>query len=126
MQREHPQTEELELEEELGRYAGRVLDVVSHLPEGAVGRHLGDQLLRSGTAPGAHYAEARNALSHSDFTHKISLAAKEMRESLYWLRVADHSEMLDREIDDVLELADRLVGWLHTSARTARTNKESD
>jgi len=108
----------------LGDYAGTIVQIAHALPDEPVARHVRDQLLRSGTAPGAHYSEARSAESHADFTHKIGLAAKEARESLYWLQVADGSGLLDFEIDDTPQHADRLVGWLYSSMRTAREHRD--
>jgi len=123
MASEQSQHDELELAEQLSIYGGRVLAVAAEMPEDWVGSYIRDQLFRAATSPGAHYAEARSAQSHSDFTHKISMAAKEARESLYWLRVAEQSGLVDRDVDDLLELGDRLVGWLHSSMRTARMNE---
>jgi four helix bundle protein len=44
-------------------------------------RRIGDQLLRSGTAVGANYEEAQGAESRVDFSHKLQVALKELRES---------------------------------------------
>ncbi len=46
---------------------------------------LFDQLLRSGTAPGALTREAQFAESISDFKHKLMIALKEANEAEYWL-----------------------------------------
>ena len=45
------------------------------LPKHAAGRHVGLQLVRSGTAGGANYEEARAAESAADFAHKALVAA---------------------------------------------------
>ena len=42
-----------ELEKRLSTYRGRILDLVGEFPDTEAGRHVLDQLLRSGTAPGA-------------------------------------------------------------------------
>jgi len=42
---------------------------------------------RSSIAGGANYEEARCAESRADFAHKCNVAGKEVRESVYWLRV---------------------------------------
>ena len=62
--------------------------IVKRLPGDRVGSHVAGQLLRSGTAPAAHYAEARGAESRRDFVHKMKLALKELRESRFWLQFA--------------------------------------
>ena len=112
------------LEARLGNYGGRIMRVIDDLPSSDAGRHLKDQLLRCGTAVGAHYAEARNAQSTKDFIHKVSLAAKESRESLYWLRAAHKSGLLEGDLSGLLDEADHIVAILFKSMQTARQNKE--
>ena len=82
------------LAERLARYAARIVLWTVEFPDTKEGRHVRDQLLRSGTAPGAHYGEARGAQSRGDFLHKISLALKEQRESVHWLRVASYASFI--------------------------------
>ena len=55
---------------------------------------LGKQLLRSGTSIGAMCQEAQAAESHQDLIHKYSIALKEARETLYWLRLLVASEII--------------------------------
>jgi four helix bundle protein len=50
--------------------------------------HITAQLVRSATSPAAHYAEACYAESRRDFAHKLRIAAKELRETRVWLRIA--------------------------------------
>lgn len=45
------------------------------------------QVLRSGTSIGANVQEATAGFSKKDFTHKMSLASKEARETRYWLQL---------------------------------------
>jgi four helix bundle protein len=53
---------------------------------GAV-RTLGRQLLRAGTSIGANVEEAQAGQSRADFISKYSIALKEARETIYWLRL---------------------------------------
>jgi four helix bundle protein len=50
-------------------------------------RTLGRQLLRSGTSIGANVEEAQAGQSRADFVSKYSIALKEARETIYWLRL---------------------------------------
>lgn len=43
------------------------------------------QLMRSGTSVGANVQEATAAQSRRDFINKMSIAAKEAKETRYWL-----------------------------------------
>lgn len=56
---------------------------------------LSNQLLKSGTSIGANVTEAQAAQSTKDFIAKLSIAAKEARESDYWLRLLDKSGYLN-------------------------------
>ncbi|MBS3768530.1 MAG: four helix bundle protein [Candidatus Cloacimonetes bacterium] len=48
---------------------------------------LSKQLLRSGTSIGANVEEATAAQSRRDFISKMSIASKECRETLYWIKL---------------------------------------
>ncbi|MFU8806202.1 MAG: four helix bundle protein [Bradymonadaceae bacterium] len=75
----------------LEQFGGRVVRISEALPSSRTGRHIQDQLLRAGTAVGAHYAEAQGAQSRKDFVYKLSVALKEAGEARYWLGVILHA-----------------------------------
>ena len=52
---------------------------------------LSKQMLRSGTSIGANVEEAIGGQSKADFISKLSIAYKEARETLYWLRLLNDS-----------------------------------
>lgn len=54
---------------------------------------LSKQVLRSGTSIGANVSEAMAAQSKKDFINKMSIASKEARETKYWLRLLNQSEL---------------------------------
>lgn len=72
-------------------------------------RILGQQALRSGTSIGANVQEAQAGQSQADFLSKCSIALKESRETVYWLRLLYESgecsdeqcRMLQREADEI-------------------------
>ena len=55
---------------------------------------LSKQLLRSGTSVGAMVREAEHAESKSDFKHKLSIAQKEINESIYWLELLKETDYI--------------------------------
>lgn len=59
---------------------------------------LSKQLLRAGTSIGANVNEAISAQSKRDFVHKLSIALKEGRETLYWLKLLYDSEYLSDDV----------------------------
>lgn len=52
---------------------------------------LSKQIVRSGTSIGANIHEAVSGESKKDFIHKLSIATKEARETLYWLSLLKDS-----------------------------------
>ena len=75
---------------------------------------LSKQLVRSGTSIGANVEEAiEEAIggqSDKDFLSKMSIAYKEARETLYWLRLLRDSDILDaRQAESVIEDCEQLL-----------------
>lgn len=58
---------------------------------------LSKQVLRSGTSIGANVHEAVAAESKKDFIHKLGIAVKEARETLYWLNLLLDSNYINKE-----------------------------
>jgi four helix bundle protein len=86
-----------------------------------MGQHVAKQLVRSATAAGANYEEARAAESRADFVHKLQLVLKELRESRYWLRLAAANRMLPaRDVATPLDEADQLIRIFVKSLVTTR------
>ena len=83
-----------ELADRLINFAARVGKVVDALPDTRMGRHIAGQLVRSGTSPAPNYEEACAAESRADFSHKLSICLKELRESRCWIRLIIKTEML--------------------------------
>ncbi|HSP41622.1 MAG TPA: four helix bundle protein [Luteolibacter sp.] len=75
-----------DLEERLLDYGASVIRLTRGLSHDYAERHVGNQLLRSGTAPCSHHGEAQAAESPADFIHKMRLGLKELRESERWLK----------------------------------------
>jgi len=63
---------------------------------------IAKQLLRSGTSVGANIEEAQGAQSRKDFIHKLSISYKEIRESIYWIKLLLQSDILKEETDKTL------------------------
>ncbi len=55
---------------------------------------LSKQLLRSGTSIGANVEESIGGSSEKDFLNKLSIAYKEARETIYWLRLLKATDYL--------------------------------
>jgi four helix bundle protein len=71
-------------------------------------------MLRSGTSIGANVEESIGGQSKADFLSKISIAYKEARETLYWIKLLKTTEYLtvekaDSLINDAEEIC-RIIG----------------
>ena len=56
---------------------------------------MSKQLLRSGTSIGANISEAQHAINKSDLVAKIYIAAKECRETQYWIELLFNTDYID-------------------------------
>src|SRR5437763_12578065 len=76
------------LQDRCHEFACRVIRLVDHIArKSLVLRTIARQILRSATSVGANLEEATAAQSKPDFISKCSIAAKEARETRYWLRL---------------------------------------
>ncbi|MBI1368735.1 MAG: four helix bundle protein [Planctomycetes bacterium] len=113
-----------DLSERLLDFAARAGRVTDALPETRLGRHIANQLVRSGTSPAPNYEEACAAESRADFVHKLSISLKELRESRSWLRLIIRSQLLPNEkLADLLDECEQLCNILGQSIITAKTNQ---
>jgi four helix bundle protein len=82
-------------------YGAMIVHLALKFANNAVERHIGLQLLRAATSSGANYQEACAAESRADFVHKMQIVLKELRESLYWLKLINKSfqDRLDVQLD---------------------------
>src|SRR5262245_65070888 len=87
-----------QLEQRLISFAASIVALSSKLPRTAQGRHICDQVLRSGTAAAANYGEARAAESRADFIHKLKVISKELNETSVWLEVIAQSALLSGDM----------------------------
>jgi four helix bundle protein len=83
---------------------------------------LSKQLLRSGTSVGANIEESIGGQSDKDFLSKISIAYKEARESVYWLKLLQATDYLSEEqADSLLKDAEELckiIGKIQITIKT--------
>jgi len=82
------------MRERTTQFAVRVYRLSSALSKTRSARGIADQILRSGTSVGAHYAESCRARSKADFINKIFGAMQELEETICWLRVIETCELM--------------------------------
>jgi len=69
-----------ELQERLFKFAVNVIKLIRLLPKGKEYDVISYQLIKASTSSGANSDEAQAAVSKADFSNKIGISLKEMRE----------------------------------------------
>lgn len=110
-----------ELQERLVDFGVRLVALSSNLPRTAAGKHLGAQILRSGTSPAPNYCQARGAGSDAESVAKLRLVFQELNETAIWLRIIERSQILRRDlIREVIGENAELCRILAAALKTAR------
>jgi four helix bundle protein len=83
---------------------------------------ISKQLLRSATSIGANIEEANAAQTKKDFIAKMSIASKEARETKYWLRLLDKSQLVKLNYSIYLDSVEHIINIL---TKIVKTSQES-
>ncbi len=97
------------------RYSLRAIRLYQYLQrrKDGAGWVLGRQFLRSATSVGACIQEAQGSESRQDFIHKLGIAQKEARESLYWLRLLTESGLVvQKRLTPLIQETNELIAIL--------------
>lgn len=107
----------------LFQFSVLIIKIVAALPQTLAGRQIGAQLFKAGTSAGANYEEALGAESKHDFIHKLGIVLKELRETHYWLRLVQATDVLAGDLTaHAVQEADELTRIIASSISTARSN----
>ena len=110
-----------EFSNRLWDFAARIGKVVDALPDTRLGRHVAGQLVRCGTSSAPNYDEGCAAESRDDFAHKMSVATKEMRETLGWLGFSVKAQLLaSKRVIPLIDECEQLLRMLSKSVVTAK------
>jgi four helix bundle protein len=113
-----------DLENRLLGYAADAVRLVEKMPRTRAGNHIGNQLLRSSTAPLLNHGEVQAAESPNDFVHKMRVCLKELRESQRSLRLIIKIPLVKNPgtVEPLLRETDELIRIFVASIRTAEKN----
>jgi len=67
------------------------------------------QCLRSSGSVGANFIEAEEALSRKDFTMRVKICRKEVKETIHWLKLIDSPEDIKIENESLIKEATELM-----------------
>jgi four helix bundle protein len=118
-------TETYDLEDRLLAYSVEIVKLVEQLPKTRAGNHVAGQLLKSGTSPYPNHGEAQAAESPKDFTHKLRISLKELRESQRWIKLIQCVPLVNNQklLGNLLDETEQLIKIFVTSIRTAEKNR---
>jgi len=108
------------------QYALRGVKLYQHLQKqrDGAGWILGKQFLRAACSIGANIEESQSGESRADFVHKLGIAEKEARESLYWLRlIAGSGIVLTRKLKPLMKETEELIAILASIILSTKRKK---
>ena len=107
------------------RFAIRIIKLYQYLTNDKKEYILSKQLLRSGTSVGAMVRESEHAESTADFIHKLTIAQKEINESLCWLELLNETDYLNKkEFDSINENAVEVIKLITSILKTTKENRK--
>jgi four helix bundle protein len=80
------------------------------------------QILRSGTSIGANVEEASAGISRKEFRAKMAIALKEARETRFWLRLLQESELVNIDVKRELAHVHEIILILSSIVKTTGEN----
>ena len=96
-----------DLEDRTLIFAKQIINFCKNLPNNTINFKLIDQLIRSAGSIGANYREANDSLGKKDFIHRLRIARKESKETIFWLELvkeANNNISIDNLIDECCQL----------------------
>ena len=93
-----------DLKKRLKIFALRIIKLAESLPNNITGKTIGNQIIRSGTSPGANYRSACLGKSDKDFLNKLKMVEEELDETIYWLELIIESDLIKADLlDDLIK-----------------------
>lgn len=81
---------------------------------------LSKQFFRSSTSIGANVQEASAAYSRKDFAAKMSISSKEARETLYWIKLIEASNLVQYDFKSLKNESEELIRILTSIVKTTQ------
>ena len=112
-----------DLKKRLKVFALRIIKLAESLPNSLTGKVIGNQIIRSGTSPGANYRSACLGKSDKDFLNKLKMVEEELDETIYWLELLVESGLIKSHLLNDLILENQELLKIIVSSITTMKNK---
>ena len=110
-----------ELKKRTKEFAHGCVKLAVALPRSPLGRHVENQLVRSGTSVASNYRATLQAQTKAAFVSKMSIVIEEADESEFWLEFIIDERLLEKDkVFQLLNEAHELTSIFITSRRTAQ------
>jgi four helix bundle protein len=108
--------------ERLFEFSVRVIEFLKTLPLTPENKTIRIQLSKSACSAGANYEESQSGSSKADFSNKVRISLREMRESNYWLRIIKRTipEVNTSELDYLVSESSELKNILGSIVQKTR------
>jgi four helix bundle protein len=96
-----------DLEERTQKFSLNIILFCKTLTQDTITRPIISQVVRSAGSIGANYIEANECLGKKDFTHRLKIARKEAKETIFWLNNLSsfsNSNNLEGLIDEATQI----------------------
>lgn len=98
-----------DLEDRTFLFARRINACVNGLPRSISNLENGKQLVRSAGSVGANYIEANEGLSRKDFLMRARISKKEVKESIFWIKLTQPKSKSETEKEALLQECTELM-----------------
>ena len=108
--------------ERLFEFAVKVIEFLKTLPYSPENKTIRTQLSKSACSSGANYEESQSGSSKRDFTNKVRISLREMRESDYWFRIIKRTvtEVNNEQLDFLIKESGELKKILGSIVQKSR------
>jgi len=113
-----------EISERFLSFAATIIELGREINKSFEGKHVYQQLFRSGSSAGANYEESHSAQSKRDFIHKREVSLKELRESLFWLKLIEKAALVKEKSGVLKFLLTENDELIRIMAKSVKTTKE--
>ena len=99
----------------------RTIKLVLALPRNVAGQEIGRQVLRSAGSVGANLEESKGTITRKEYTAKFSIALREARETLYWMRRIRNNRLLkEQRMGELYQEWDEIVAIMTSTQKKLR------
>ena len=112
-----------DLEDRLVEYASSIIGFAESLPKTRAGLTLEDQIVRASISSALNYGEVQGTRTDKDFTHKMGLVLKELKETRVGLKIILSSKIGTQSLaNKIIQECEELIAISATRIKN-RNNK---